>query len=853
MKALSKNNLFHLRRTVARDLMLWLNLAVSLTLVVIGAAYYYFSTESLYNSLNKKALDTTEEIANVLKLPLFNVDDDAIRHTASVYMATGRLAGIRIESTVNGVIVDRLPVKDINLPRMEKSITRNGLTLGRVKLAFNDKEIRDMQRGAVWITVMTIIVVVLVNAFVIRRIMHFVLISPLARLTRRIEDIASGTYHGSMAHVPQDDLNKLIISANRMSEQIEIRTRQLTESEMRYREIYNATSEAILLLDAETGTILDVNQTMLDMYGYTGEEALKLTVSDLSLARPPYTQKEALQWIRRAVEQCPQFFEWRARRKNGELFWVEVSMSSSEIGGQRRVLAVVRDITERRKAEEALRASEQRYRSLVDNIDLGVTLINRDHEIVMTNKAQGRFFRKDPEEFTGRKCYREFEKRDHVCVHCPGLSAMETLHAAQVETSGRRDDGSTFAVHIHAFPVIGPSGKAEGFIEVIEDITERKRLEEELQRSHRLESIGILAGGIAHDFNNLLTAILNNVYLTKNYIDRESKGFKSLEAAEKAGLRAVELTRQLLTFSRGGEPVRQTTSIINVIKESAEFVLRGSNVKCEYDIADGLWPVDADQGQMSQVIHNLILNADQAMPEGGVIRISAKNTMPDEGDALPLKKGRYVKIVIRDEGIGIAKEHFQKIFDPYFSTKETGRGLGLAIIYSIIRQHDGYISVESEMSAGTTFTIYIPASRKQIGGEKTKDDAMLQGKGKILLMDDEEIIRASLGEMLNVMGYEVEFAENGADAVEIYMQALETSQPFDAVILDLTVPGGMGGKETIKKLIRIDPDVRAVVSSGYSNDPVMANFREYGFSALLAKPYDIGELSRVLNNVIDGG
>jgi CheY-like chemotaxis protein len=321
---------------------------------------------------------------------------------------------------------------------------------------------------------------------------------------------------------------------------------------------------------------------------------------------------------------------------------------------------------------------------------------------------------------------------------------------------------------------------------------------------------------------------------------------------EKAALQAKKLTQQLLTFARGGTPIIQTTSITELITESTNFTLRGSNVSCEFFIPDDLWFVNVDEGQMGQVINNLIINADQAMPEGGKIEVSAENITVGEEQALPIKKGKYVKITIKDRGIGISKEHLERIFDPYFTTKQKGSGFGLAITYSIIKRHRGHITVESEVGVGTTFSIYLPASFEKMPMKEKIEKKVVSGAGKILVMDDEEVVRDVAGEMLKQIGYEVEFAKDGAEAIELYNRAKESGNAFIAVILDLTVPGGMGGVETIKKLLEIDPGVKAIVSSGYSNDPVMANFSEYGFSEVVPKPYEIQKVGEVVRKVLVG-
>ncbi len=330
--------------------------------------------------------------------------------------------------------------------------------------------------------------------------------------------------------------------------------------------------------------------------------------------------------------------------------------------------------------------------------------------------------------------------------------------------------------------------------------------------------------------------------------------YENLTEAEKICIQAKRLTQQLLTFSKGGTPVKKLTSIEQIIRESASFALRGSNVRCESSIEDDLWDAEVDQGQIAQVISNLVINAQQSMPQGGVIKIKANNTELRRGFISSyIKEGNYVKITVEDEGIGILEEHLSRIFDPYFTTKQKGSGLGLATAYSIIKSHGGFIDVESELGKGSRFYIYIPASEKRVLQRKSEREkrAEARSRARVLIMDDEAIIRKSVGRALMRMGYDVEYATDGQEAIEIYTKAREENRVFDLVIMDLTVPGGMGGKEAIKRLKDIDPDVRAVVSSGYSNDPVMSEFTNYGFRGVISKPYTIEDLAETLHKVIN--
>ncbi|MBD3289147.1 response regulator, partial [candidate division KSB1 bacterium] len=412
-------------------------------------------------------------------------------------------------------------------------------------------------------------------------------------------------------------------------------------------------------------------------------------------------------------------------------------------------------------------------------------------------------------------------------------------------------DGREIHVYIEDRLVFDEERNIVGIRSTVQDITDRKKLEDELFKIRNLESLGTFAGGIAHDFNNILTGIMCNLSLARVIPSSDREEMKSvLKDTEYAAMRAKDLTQQLLTFSKGGAPVKKTVSIGELIKESASFVTSGSNVKCVCDIPDDLWQVDIDRGQMSQVVSNLVINADQSMPAGGTIRICAKNTDLAQDSHLPLDPGQYIKISVIDKGVGIPEEYLSKIFDPYFSTKQKGSGLGLSIVFSIIKNHDGFITVDSTPGAGTTFEIYLPAAEKEpISDAETKSN-LEKGHGKILIMDDEENVRKAARKIIRHLGYSVQTTGDGKETIELYKNEMEKGAPFDAVILDLTIPGGMGGKETVSRLLQLDPDANVIVSSGYSDDSIMANYASHGFSGVIAKPYRIHEMGDVLHNVL---
>ena len=389
-------------------------------------------------------------------------------------------------------------------------------------------------------------------------------------------------------------------------------------------------------------------------------------------------------------------------------------------------------------------------------------------------------------------------------------------------------------------------------IELHNEIYEKYKMQEELLKSKKLESVSVLAGGLAHDFNNILTAIMGNISLALLFTDHEDKRHKLLTQAEKATLRAKDLTQQLLTFAKGGEPVRSLSSIKEIIKDSADFVLRGSKVRCNYHFAEGLWPLEIDSGQISQVIQNIIINARHAMPDGGIIDVTCENYDKTQKDLLLSSAESYLKITIQDNGVGMPLKMLDKIFDPYFTTKREGSGLGLAICHSIIRKHEGHIMVESIQGEGATFIIYLPALKgQQLIEQKEEETFQVIGSGKALVMDDEEMIRDLAREMLSFLGFQVVFARNGEESIELYRKEMATGVAFDLVILDLTVPGGMGGREAITKILQIDPKAKVIVSSGYSNDPVMANHKEYGFSGIIAKPFLLKNLQDTISSILN--
>lgn len=497
-----------------------------------------------------------------------------------------------------------------------------------------------------------------------------------------------------------------------------------------------------------------------------------------------------------------------------------------------------------------LEAVEAQFRRLLEAAPDAIVIADRQGHMQLVNAQTEQLFGYQRQELLQQPVELLIPERFRTKHTTHRAEYLANLHMRPMgmglELLARRKDASEFPVDISLSPM--PTEDELLIICTIRDVTEWRRLEEEALKARKLESLGVLAGGIAHNFNNILTAITGNISLARLYAAPESEIARRLSAAERACERAAKVTHQLLTFAKGGAPILQTVSITELIMESADFALQGSNVRGELSLPDGLWPVEVDPGQISQALHNIILNAMQAMPQGGTIQISVENCPLETQQPLP--PGRYVKISLTDHGIGIPPEHLSRIFDPYFTTKDSGSGLGLATAHAVVTKHRGMITVASQLGSGTTFHVYLPASDKPRQEEPTVPAVPHTGKGKILVMDDEEPIRDLVEHMLVTLGYEVVCAPHGAAALTAYQHANASGDPFDAVILDLTIAGGMGGHEVLAALQQIAPHVKAIVSSGYANAAVMADFRQYGFSGVVTKPYKLAELSDVVQAVL---
>ena len=600
-----------------------------------------------------------------------------------------------------------------------------------------------------------------------------------------------------------------------------------------------------------------VSDNVLKFLGYTTDDFISGNVLWQDIVHPEdmssFEAEQSLCGKQGAQELIRQY---RLKTKSVEYRWFETRTSTlvDTHGNITHCQKAVLDITKFKLMEDRLKEGENKFRTLFDLAEDAIFLLDRDR-IIDYNKKALEMFGCTAEQIIG-KTMNEFSPPVQPDGRYSNEKAIEKINTAIYNESQlfewkySKYDGTVFDAEVR--PSTFRFGDNIFTQLLVRDMTYHKRMEEEIVKSKNLESIGTLAGGIAHDFNNLLMVIMGNISLAKLHLDPDSKAMERLSDAESASMAAKDLTQLLITFSRGGEPWKKVISIAPAIKSTARFVLSGSRIKCKYNLSDSLHAVYADEAQLRQVFHNIINNARESMTMGGVLTIRIDNVVITKKDKIPLPYGDYIKISIEDKGTGIKDEHLSKVFDPYFTTKnmgvQKGMGLGLSVSYSIIKKHAGYIMLESTLGVGTTVYIYLPAYKKET--EVVSKKKIIQARGRILVMDDVEEVRLVTSNMLIKLGYEVVCAEDGREAVEFYKQAGEVGSPFDAVILDLTVKGGMGGKEAIAELISVDPHVRALIASGYTDDPIMDNFMEYGFRGAVNKPYKMEELGEALNRLI---
>ncbi len=618
---------------------------------------------------------------------------------------------------------------------------------------------------------------------------------------------------------------------------------QQKHKEQLLNEIMQHSLNEIYILDAESFLFTQVNYSALNNIGYSMNELKAMTPLDLV---PSYTVEkfeELVEPLKTGKRQIL-VFEVSHQRKDGTEYPTEVHLKIMK-GKKSLFVAVVVDISERRKRDEKI----NQFAHMVSNTSDMMALVDSNYVYQSVNEAYMRVTTLAIENIIGHTISDVLGK-DFFNSTCKP-NAEQCFKGKTISFENRLDfpEQKNRLLSVVYSPYYDAEDVIQGFIISSRDITEYEHL-----RASKLESIGILAGGIAHNFNNILTGLFGNIYLAKMKLEESNPAIKYLDLSELSLERARALTNQLLTFSQGGTPVLEIEDITNILQDSIKLNFSGSSVKPILNLPDDLWLAKVDRAQLSQAFSAILLNAIQSMKGGGNVHITGENIHNIDNSTLPNILGDVICIHIRDEGIGISEKEQGKIFDLYFSTKHSGSGIGLSSAQSIIQKHGGIITVDSTEGSGSRFTICIPTSniiQKPFSKNTSKNRESTTIPGHILLMDDEQVILEMTKEMLESFGHTVEVSENGTEALEKYKSAQDQGNAFDIVIMDLTIPGGMGGSEAVKKLLEIDTDAKVIVSSGYSTDAAMADFEAHGFKARLLKPFQMQELQQVLSSLLE--
>ena len=645
----------------------------------------------------------------------------------------------------------------------------------------------------------------------------------------------------------------LLISSNTYSLALVRRNlSKLGAAEIRIRAIIENILDGMIIVD-RAGTITLMNPAAERLFGCGKHEMLNQAF--LTLVPQAYNTEADLQLVdwEEFTKRTGTTVLAVGRTRRHVTFPIEISLAKMTVDQSTLYVAMIRDVTERKRFEREIAAEKENLAVTLRSIGDGVITTDVQGKIIMINQAAEALTGWTAEEAKGHPLKSVFKISIDLAAQTRGQrstyrnEAYSLLLKLPSNATLVSRDGTEHLIEQVVSPIRDRRNEVAGVVLVFRDIIEREH-----------KQLGLLAGGIAHDFNNLLTAIMGNISLASLLIPATDEMTTRLADAKNASMRARDLAQQLLTFARGGAPIKKTASLTRLVQDTVSFCLRGSQSRSECDLEDNLWPSEIDSGQISQVIANLVVNAEQAMPTGGTLHVTCENfrhgsgknaTVPD------LPSGEFVKITIRDEGVGIPEQNLRRIFDPYFTTKPKGNGLGLATAYSIVKHHKGLITVESEVNKGSTFTLYLPAAAHVAVPEETGYAGVkeLSGTGRVLIVDDEEAIRTLVEFTLTHLGYKVCSAATALEGVELYRQKLQAGERFDCVILDLTLPGGMGGRDALKLLLEIDPSVNAIVSSGYAMDATMSHYQDFGFRGVITKPYEAAELGRTVREVIESG
>ncbi len=856
--------------SLKRQISLWFSLLVFFIIFSVSLLILYFSKRVILDECRKQGLLIAKTFASQARRPLLTnhfshftfqladiVEQEQILY-AVVYDSQGV---VRVHSNFEHIgerkgldLVSRLMDEDLLVEERKEGGKRyyriavpvrfNGRLLGVAEIGYDLSDFYQTYHTYA-LLVLGIAVLGTVLGFFFCFKFADRITRPLLTLRNAAQSFASGNFDVQVDIHSGDEVGELALAFNRMARALKRTVRNLQSAYIFSNKIIASISDVLLVFDRE-GQIFKANLAATQIIGFSGIEIKKhYRFQDLLLDEdlPPRLEKDVEITNREALlltreESVPVLYSLRylGKRKDKDYF-----------------VFTGRVIKEIKEKEEQLRKEHERLIAILESLGEGVIVVNREGQIELVNPKTEEILGLDRKEILGKDLREvlhlvEEETSQPITVSLENL--QDLCHRNLILRNTR---GENLIVVLNAAP-IRFVGKNRGWVIAILDVTEKSRLEREVMKAQKIEALGLLAGGIAHDFNNMLMGILGYINLSQIYCERQDKQKVAtfLAKAEQAVKQARDLSQQLLTFAKGGVPLKEPLALPQFIREIANFVVRGSHIKVEFEVADDLWPVEADPSQISQVLNNLLINAIQAMPEGGVITIRARNVWLEE-ETSSLAPGRYVCLEVEDQGVGIPKRLLDRIFDPYFTTKEEGNGLGLAIVHSIIKKHGGHIEVFSEKGKGTKFVIYLPATEKKPRSkEGTRFKTIFPVGGRVLVLDDDEFVCEVVSEMLKGLGFEVVNVTNGEKMLELYRQALENGEPYLFVLTDLTLPGQKGGSEFARKLLEIDPHAIVIAMSGYANDPVMADPESFGFRAAVAKPFRLEDLRRVLTQVLGG-
>ncbi len=855
-----------------------------LTCFLIGSGFYYFHTkkkQALF--IKNKARKLVEQLSISLREPLWNVDEDLTKELILSEMTDKDIYGILVFDEKGKLFVGIVRDASWNLKEFQGNRLPNGQDLitarhsirilidreekllGSAEVFLSPKFLNQSLNRRILITVTQFGCLTIVVAILLLIIMEKVILQRIDKLVEGVSFVANRDFSHKLPDLGNDEIGFLADQYNFMLNRLVKYEKELNQRIKRWEVTLRSIGDGVIVTD-KVGKITLMNEVACILTGWNEDDAMGRSLDDVFHIINEFSREPVRSPVKKVMESgkiVGLANHTLLISKDGREIPIKDSAApiKDEDGNLLGIVLVFTDISVEVDLLKKIENSAMIERGLVEVANVLVAITDRKGRLLFWNRAAERITGYLREDILGKdvgwsliypdKVYRDkmLERVEEVMTKGRSIQGEES----RVTTK----NGEKKIISWYSVALIQRDRKAIGCLHVGIDITEKKRLEKEVLKNKTMEALSFFAGGIAHDFNNILTGILGNVSLLK-HTESLVKVRERLDLLEKGVYKASSLVSQLLSFSQKGVPVKEVTSLETLLRESIEFVLTGSSIKCELDIETPLWEVEVNPVQISQIIQNIVINAIQAS-EGisKKIQVSAKNVCFDSkktvGDKT-ISPGRYVEISVIDQGVGIHPKNLKRIFDPFFTTKETGHGLGLAICYSIIKSHQGEIVVESELGRGTKFRIFIPAllEGKSLSNKKSQESKKdYVFSGRVLVLEDDEMIGEISKELLKSLGFEdVVVVREGLAAVKEYKDAKGKGQGFKLVIVDLTIAGGMGGKDSMNEILKIDPQAIGIVSSGYITDPVMVNYEKYGFKGVLKKPYTFGEMKKVISSVL---